>query len=308
MILSLEPARYESPAAFHAALEARLRAASGGDAYRWTLMRTQFAISRLLVRLQLAQPGEWVAKGGTSLLARLDGRCRLSRDLDLQRRDFATVGEAGLRQAADADAGDWLRYRVEGARPLRQDEFRGARFRMSSWIGVRQLARFGVDIIDEAMVAGQLEQRAPYSPVALAGASNPEILLYPVEDHVADKLAAMGKVRQHGDTVVTSTRYRDLADLALLATSLPVKSAPLLTALELPARHWARDTFGDTGLRFPDPEWPDRYAGTIHAEPFVADRWPTAEGALAAAKPLVDPALAGTAIGTWDPVAATWRG
>lgn len=125
MIRPLAPDRYDSPTDFHAGLEARLREASGGDSYRLTLMRTQFAISRLLVRLQSTQPGVWITKGGTSLLTRLDGHCRLSRDLDLQCRDFARAGEIGLRRAADLDAGDRLRYRVEGARPLRQDDFHG---------------------------------------------------------------------------------------------------------------------------------------------------------------------------------------
>lgn len=307
MIRPLDPGSYRSPPAFYTALEARLREASGGDSSRWALTRTQFAIARLLVRLQSTQPGVWIAKGGTSMLARLGGRCRLSRDLDLQYRDFAKAGEEGIRRAADFDAGDWLRFRVEGVRPLRQDECHGARFRMSAWIGVKQLAGFGVDVVDEAAISGRLELRAPYSPLAITGMANVEIPVYPVEDHVADKLAAMGKTRRFGDTVVTSTRYRDLADLALLATSVPVEAGPLLAALDLPARHWARDAFGDTGLRSPGPEWPDRYATTMRAEPFVVDRWPTAEAALAAAKPLADPALAGTARGTWEPTAASWR-
>lgn len=41
-------------------------------------------------------------------------------------------------------------------------------------------------------------------------------------------------------------------------------------------------------------------------EPFVQERWPTAEAALAVAKPMVDPALSGEAAGAWDPVTMTW--
>lgn len=306
MMRPLEPGDYESPAAFYAALEARLREASGGDADRWGLMRTQIAISRLLIRLQSTQPGQWIAKGGTSMLARLDGRCRLSRDLDLQYRDVVRAGDEGLRRAADFDARDWLRYRVEGVRPLQQAEFQGVRYRMSAWIGVKQLTRFGVDIVDEAELSGRLELRQPYSPITIIGAPAPEVPLYPVEDHVADKVAAMGKVRRYGDAVVTSTRYRDLADLALLAASVKMEAVSLRTALAAPARRWAREAFGEAGLRLPGPEWPDRYAAAVRAEPYVVDRWPTADVALAVAKPLVDPALAGDARGTWDPVSATW--
>jgi hypothetical protein len=116
----------------------------------------------------------------------------------------------------------------------------------------------------------------------------------------------MGKVRRYGDAVVTSTRYRDLADLALLAASVMMEAAPLRAALAAPARRWAREAFGEAGLRLPSPEWPDRYAAMMRGEPYVVDRWPTADVALAVAKPLVDPALAGDARGTWDPASATW--
>lgn len=309
MISPLDPSRYGSPTAFNTALEARLREASGGDHKRLAVMRTQFAISRLLVRLQETRPDEWVVKGGTSMLARLDGRCRLSRDLDLLYHDLARVGDAGLRGAIGHDAGDWLRFHIEDSRALQQDEVHGVRFRMSARVDAKELVRFGVDVVEEAAISGGLERRVPYSPVAITGAPNPAIPLYPVEDHVADKVSAMGKTRPRNDgTAAASTRYRDLADLALLATSVPIESAPLLAALRAPARHWAPDAFGETGLRVPGPEWPERYAAMVKAEPYVVGRWPTADAALAAAKPLVDSALAGTAQGTWDPVAATWRG
>jgi hypothetical protein len=62
VISPLEPGRYSSAAAFRAALEARLRQAAGGEPRRLNLMRVQFAIGRLLVRLELTQPGEWIAK------------------------------------------------------------------------------------------------------------------------------------------------------------------------------------------------------------------------------------------------------
>lgn len=82
----------------------------------------------------------------------------------------------------------------------------------------------------------------------------------------------------------------------------------MVAALGVPARYWARDAFGQTGLRVPGPEWPYQSAAMARAEPYVVDRWPTVDAALAVAKPLVDPAIAGIARGTWDPVTATWRG
>lgn len=212
-----------------------------------------------------------------------------------------------LAEAAAMEAGDWLRYRVERTSPLRQAEVVGLKSRVIATLDRRELTQFDVDMVDDEAPAGRLHRCRPFLPLAVAGAPDPEIHLYPVEDHLADKLSAMGKVRRYGEVVVTSTRYRDLADLALFATSTPVAAGPLLAALDVPARHWAREAFGETGLRVPGPEWPDRYAETVRSEPFVVARWPTVADALAAAKPLTDPALAGTARGGWDPTDAAWR-
>jgi predicted nucleotidyltransferase component of viral defense system len=302
----LEPSRYANAAAFHAALEARLRRAAGGDPHRLNVMRVQFAIGRLLARLGMAQPQQWIAKGGTSLLARFDGRCRLSRDLDLQRRDLQEIGMSALTDAAAVDGADWLTYRIGQPSALRQVDVFGLKVRATALLDRRDFATFDVDMVEEAAPIGRVERRRPYLPFEVAGAPAPEVPLYPVEDHVADKVAAMGKVRRYGDAVVTSTRYRDLADLALLAASVMMEAAPLRAALAAPARRWAREAFGEAGLRLPSPEWPDRYAAMMRGEPYVVDRWPTADVALAVAKPLVDPALAGDARGTWDPASATW--
>lgn len=307
MTRDLEPERYATAGAFQTALEARLRELAGRDHHRIASMRTQVAISRLLVRLSLAQPNEWITKGGTCLLARLGERCRLSRDLDLARRNMARSAADAIHHAVGLDADDWLTYRVEGSRPLRQADTEGVRLRMSASIGPREYVRFGIDLVDELDLCGRLERCEPYSPLALVGAPSAQILLYPVEDHIADKLSAMGKVREHAGGLITSTRYRDLADLALIAAGVPVESSALLAALDAPARHWARQAFGKTGLRAPGPEWTQRYALEAGSEPYVRERWPTLDRALAAARPLVDPVLNGSAHGTWDPVPARWQ-
>lgn len=54
---------------------------------------------RIIVRLDLAEPGTWVVKGGLALDVRMGSRARTSMDLDL-----------GLR--ADAIEGDRLRDRI----------------------------------------------------------------------------------------------------------------------------------------------------------------------------------------------------
>ncbi len=304
----LDPGRYGSAAAFHAALETRLKGAASGDSRRLELMRTQFVIARLLTRLELARPGVWITKGGSSLLARLGGECRLSRDLDVAHGQSRNVGEADLRAAADLEAGDWLRFRVHQSVPLRQNEIVGVRFRLSVAVGQREIVRFGVDVVEGvAEYSGQVDRHAPYCPIPLVGVPIADVLLYPIEDHVADKVAAMGKIHRRGDQEVVSTRYRDIADLALFATTLPADASALHAALRVPYRHWAMTAFGESGLCPPGRDWPRRYAETVRMDPDVARRWPSLDEALRDAKALVDPVLRGLATGTWDPTVAAWR-
>jgi hypothetical protein len=271
-------------------------------------MRTQFVIARLLTRLELSQPGRWITKGGSSLLARLGGDCRLSRDLDMTHGELRNAGVANLRAAADLEADDWLRFRVHQSVPLRQNEIVGVRLRLSAAVGQREIVRFGVDIVeDTAEYSGQVDRHAPYCPVTLVGAPTAEVLLYPIEDHIADKVAAMGKIHRHGDLELVSTRYRDVADLALFATTLPADATALYSALRMPYRHWAMTAFGESGLCPPGTDWPRRYAETVRMDPDVAQRWPSLDDALRDAKALVDPVLRGLAVGKWDPTVAAWR-
>jgi hypothetical protein len=114
-------------------------------------MRVQFAIGRLLARLGMAQPQQWIAKGGTSLLARFDGRCRLSRDLDLQRRDLQEIGMSALTDAAAVDGADWLTYRIGQPSALRQVDVFGLKVRATALLDRRDFATFDVDMVERQL-------------------------------------------------------------------------------------------------------------------------------------------------------------
>lgn len=73
---------YATPAAFRAAVEAKLRERARRLGARAYIVRRQAALERLIVRLTRVAPGRWALKGGFALETRLGERARVSIDLD----------------------------------------------------------------------------------------------------------------------------------------------------------------------------------------------------------------------------------
>lgn len=72
---------YASPAAFHAAVEARLRAAATRHDRPVNQLRRQFFTQRFLARVYSDPGREWILLGGSALLARISTG-RHSKDID----------------------------------------------------------------------------------------------------------------------------------------------------------------------------------------------------------------------------------
>lgn len=68
--------QYASPAAFRAAIDARLRAYAVRVGVPVMVVRRQAALERLMVRLMKVAPGQWALKGGLALDTRLGARAR----------------------------------------------------------------------------------------------------------------------------------------------------------------------------------------------------------------------------------------
>jgi hypothetical protein len=85
---------YQSPAALRTALEARLQKEARERGMNLDRLRRRAVFERLLIRLEIADPGIWVLKGGTALEVRWRERARTTKDLDLALREPPPNGEA----------------------------------------------------------------------------------------------------------------------------------------------------------------------------------------------------------------------
>ena len=118
--------RYASPAALRDALDWRLRDESRNSGISLDQLRRRVMYERIVVRLDLAEPGTWVVKGGLALDVRLGRRARASKDLDLGLREDAVEGDRlhdRIIEALETDPdGDWFTFAVRRAKQHQADQ------------------------------------------------------------------------------------------------------------------------------------------------------------------------------------------
>lgn len=279
----------------------RLKNLAAGSPFTVAELHWQFAYDRLLARVFSAPDADrWVLKGGVALLARLD-LARHSKIVDLSWQSTMDLDEAehGLRAAAGRDVGDFFVFEVGSAAPLVGDK--GRRLAVVAGLDGRPFAVFSVDLVAGQSMTALPEAVPPLVAVDLPGLFRVGYRAYPLVDHIADKVTACLETHPRtGGTVSVSSRYKDLVDLVLIARSQRPRATDLRRAL-----------LSETGRRgvglpaefvTPGPLWPAGYeakaAEVPQLEPFPA--------ALALVKAMLDPVLAGTASGRWDPLRATW--
>jgi hypothetical protein len=298
--------QYATPHAFRAAVRDRLGAFTGGDhGLRVEELQRQFAYDRVLARCFAGQDAaRWVLKGAVALLARLAGHARYSKDINLYYAEpSASIGEAveAFLIAARSDLGDHFRFEISHTTPL-QEHVRGRRLRLGAYLGTR-FATFHVAIVVGTAMSGAPDLAGPLTPLGLDGLVRPPYRVFPVADHLGDKLCAITETHQRADgTIMASTRVKDLVDVALIAGSQPVRGPALRRALVTGAAH--------RGLalppRFAVPDLDAWRTGYTRATAGAPAPVPSFRQAADVARRLFDPALAGPLDGSWDPQAGRW--
>lgn len=294
-----ETRSYGSPAAFRRALTDRLKDLT--ESSRWDLaqLQRQIAYDRLLERLYIVDDG-WIVKGATALLAR-DIGVRATRDIDLYRSASSAVAEADLRKAVATDLGDWFQFELGTPQPL-SDGAGGTRFPVTASIGPTVWSAFHIDLVgSDLRMTGEPEDVPPMARVLMPDVEQHGYKAYPLVDHIADKICAT--FESHGESARPSTRYKDLVDLVAITLEVSVSAGHQLTALRSEAER--------RGLRLPAafavPDvtlWESGYAA--EAKRSLLSVAQTLADALDMVRPFIDPLLAGTASGAWNPAAKRW--
>jgi hypothetical protein len=265
-----------------------------------------FYFNRLAVRVFTKEPDGWLIKGGQALLVRYRGAARLSQDIDLQSaHPDRTADEARqlVIEAASLDLGDFLRY-TPSKFENHSDEGRGGAQYFKVSCGTAHVADIKVDLVVGRTLSGTPETRPLKSAVDIEW---PDVRLYPVIDHVADKICAM--YERHGDNAqFGSSRYRDLADLLLISQQEAVPGQAVTQALHGEAerrRQNGTTLVLPTAFEAPGPDWHDGYPKQAALVVGLRGCGTYAEAAQAAAA-FINPMLNQTAQGTWNPDDSVW--
>ena len=297
---------YATPEAHRAALTARAnriakdRGIPAGD------VLNSYYLQRLIARIFLADPTGWVLKGGQALLVRLPD-ARTTRDIDLYRRDTPDIDTAAqqLIDAAAYDAGDFLTYTYVDRKDLIEGG-RVARLVFQVSLGRRKVHRASVDVVVDARPLGSPNTEPLESPIPIDWPTTwPNVTLYPLEDHAADKIIAMYERHPGGKP---SSRHRDLVDLVLIALTQQVNGAELQASLAAEVTHRkARgvDVTLPPQFQLPDPQWEPGYAEHAANLPALGEH-----RTLETARPLIDaflnPVLSGEQLYLWQPRHSHW--
>jgi hypothetical protein len=269
---------------------------------RWPLphLQRQFAYDRLLERLYAFDDG-WIVKGATALLAR-DLGMRATIDVDVYRARARELAETELRGAAGRDIGDWFRFEIGPGRSVGDGEM-GVRLPTTAYVGPTEWAKFHVDLVgSDLRMTGEPEPMPPLAPVAMPDVAQHGYRVYPLVDHIADKLVAIFQL--YGHLQRPSTRYKDLVDLVSIVTGASVAAEHQLTALASEAER--RGVALPPRFDAPDRAlWEPGYAAEAARSLLAVGR--TLDEALAIARPCFDPLLDGSAAGTWSPNAGRWQ-
>lgn len=290
---------YGSPAAFRRALTDKLKSIAAES--RWDLpqLQRQIAYDRLLERLYHVDD-QWIVKGATALLARELG-VRGTIDVDIYRAEATETAEVQLRQAADRDIGDWFRFEVGPSRAV-ADGATGRRLPVKAYVGTTVWVGFHVDLVGtDVRMTGQPEEVPSLVRIEMPDVQQHGYRAYPLVDHIADKIAAT--FDRYGETRASSTRYKDLVDLVAIVRGASTDAIDQGTALASEADR--RGLTLPDGFSVPDLGlWEPGYLAEAERSLLPVAR--TLEEALAVVRSFIDPLLAGTASGRWDPAAGRW--
>jgi Nucleotidyl transferase AbiEii toxin, Type IV TA system len=239
---------------------------------------------------------------------------RYSTDVDLLSTEETTDAAVAALTAAAAlrlDDEIWFAHVKTSAQTHAERPTRKVVFAPMFEQATLQVRPVSVDVVATAHRPRGAITAEPLLPAFTSDCATwPAARVYPVEDHVADKICAMYELYRAGGN--PSTRYKDLVDLALFAikTTLPGVEAHRILWEEVALRR-ARGMVLELPATFvtPDPSsWANGYRAVAKTVRDLPEELRTLEGVGPLADAFITPLLQPhPPAGRWWPAERTWR-
>lgn len=296
--------RGAAPGDFRRQVLQRLRNRAQAERVAAQRLQQRVAFERLLARLDT--DGTWVLKGGFALELRYGWTSRPTRDIDLRLAEpppgidpgQALRGAVAHGQAHQTDG--FVFDFGEAAQEMAGAPGGTARLAVTARLAGAVFAQFHVDLSCGDALVGLPDALAGSDLLAFAGIAPIRFPVYPVAQHLAEKLHAYTLPRDQDNT-----RVKDLVDLVAVAAADTVDGAALLDAVE--ATFAARATHPvPNDVPAPPAAWRQPYArlaGEWAGAP-TTDLDEAVQRARAFWVPVLRLAVAGLA---WRPAQQAWQ-
>jgi predicted nucleotidyltransferase component of viral defense system len=292
--------RYGSAAAFGAALDQRLKTQSERTGVALGRLRKRVAFELFLRRLIAVAPGRWVLKGAFALDLRLSVATRPTKDIDLGRDDSPDTAIEDIVAAQQLDLGDYFSFAATRTDAFADtDEFAAIRFNVRAELAGRTFDQFIVDIGFSDPITWTPDMITTSDLLAFAEIKPIDIPAVPIAQHLAEKVHAY--TRRYGETQRASTRPKDLIDILLIASAETIKATALRDALQRTFQARARQALPGA-LPEPPDDWRRPFAQLASQVEIETDL----HAAFHRAAEFLDPVLADTATGRWEPRSRSW--
>jgi hypothetical protein len=251
---------YETPTAFRMALEQRLLSLSTATGVTLDRLRRRVVFERIVARLQQAEPGLWVLKGGMALEVRLRDNARLTKDVDLGLRaevlDADELRERLVEALGEDPDGDRFVLVVGPAKAMMED---GSglptwRVKVAAELAGKPFGRIQVDVSPRVAELSRTDLIHLPNSLEFAELVTPQVEIIDIHRHAAEKYHAM--LKDFGDR--GNSRVRDLVDLVILREHDLLEPPDLASELR---NVWEERDGSDPPPRLPDlPEsWRLKY-------------------------------------------------
>ncbi|MEK0226079.1 nucleotidyl transferase AbiEii/AbiGii toxin family protein [Bifidobacterium mongoliense] len=224
---------YGSPTAVEQAIKAAAYQAFREDPSTSVDERIRLEYFRRFLSRVFSQAGnqEWVLKGGTSMLARIPS-ARATMDIDLFNAEQSLDNALKkLRTLASIDLSDFFRFEYMGCtktlKGSNNEYTNGYRVKFDVYIGAQKKQSIHVDLVTREATTGEVGIVTPSNALHLPRLKSYPYRLYPVVDHIADKVCATIALYSGKP----SSREKDLVDLVIIANTYDIDAVLLRNAI-----------------------------------------------------------------------------